>query len=47
LVESAQQRWLRIRGFQHLAEVIEGVSFKDGIRAEETDTDLDPLQKVA
>jgi putative transposase len=31
LVQSAQKRWLKIRGFKHLAEVIEGVEFHDGI----------------
>ena len=29
---SAQKRWQRLRGFKHLAEVIEGVKFVDGIR---------------
>lgn len=31
LVQSAQKRWLRIRGFNRLAQVIEGVKFQDGI----------------
>jgi putative transposase len=31
LVQSAQKRWLKIRGFKHLAQVIEGVKFQDGI----------------
>lgn len=35
LVQSAQKRWLRIRGFKRLAEVIEGGLFKDGIRADQ------------
>lgn len=35
LVQSAQKRWLRIRGFQRLGEVIEGVKFKDGVRADQ------------
>ena len=34
LVESAQKRWLRIRGFKYLADVIEGVQFNDGIRVD-------------
>jgi putative transposase len=34
LVQSAQKRWLRIRGFKRLGDVIEGVQFKDGIRVE-------------
>ena len=36
LVQSAQKRWQRIRGFKHLGDVIEGVSFHDGIRVEQT-----------
>ncbi|MBD2028109.1 IS256 family transposase, partial [Leptolyngbya sp. FACHB-711] len=35
LVQSAQKRWLRIRGFRRLGEVIEGVKFKDGIRVDQ------------
>ena len=35
LVQSAQKRWLRIRGFKLLGDVIEGVQFRDGIRQEE------------
>lgn len=35
LVQSAQKRWLRIRGFKRLAEVIEGVKFNDGVRADQ------------
>jgi putative transposase len=37
LVQSAQKRWFKIRGFKRLAEVIEGVKFKDGIRADQQD----------
>lgn len=29
---SAQKRWRRLRGFRHLAEVIEGVQFVDGVK---------------
>lgn len=32
LIQSAEKRWLRIVGSNHLAEVIEGVNFKDGVR---------------
>jgi len=46
LVQSAQKRWLRIRGFKRLAEVIEGVKFKDGIRADQKD-DLATHQDAA
>ena len=28
---SAEKRWRKIRGFNYLAQVIEGVEFKDGI----------------
>jgi transposase-like protein len=35
LVQSAQKRWLRIRGFKRLGEGIEGVKFKDGVRADQ------------
>ncbi|MEO0804418.1 MAG: IS256 family transposase [Cyanobacteria bacterium J06642_2] len=34
LVQSAQKRWLRIRGFRRLAEVIAGVNFQDGVRVD-------------
>ncbi|MBD2427164.1 transposase, partial [Phormidium sp. FACHB-1136] len=46
LVESAQKRWLRIRGFKHLADVIEGVPFKDGYRMDDN-PDMTPMQDVA
>jgi putative transposase len=46
LIQSAQMRWLRIRGFQHLGDVIEGVPFKDGLRKEDS-TRLHSNQKVA
>ena len=32
LIQSAQKRWRRIKGFSLLAEVIEGIEFKDGVR---------------
>ena len=35
LSESAQKRWHRLRGFQKLGAVIEGVKFTDGIRVDE------------
>ncbi len=36
LVQSAQKRWLRIRGFKRLGNVIEGAQFKNGVRVEAT-----------
>jgi len=47
LVQSAEKRWLRIRGFQALADVIEGVPFKDGLRVEEENHMTDQLQDAA
>ena len=35
LMQSAQKRWHRLRGYNLLADVIEGVEFKDGIRVEQ------------
>lgn len=35
LVQSAQKRWLKIRGFKRLAEVIEGIPFQDGVRVDQ------------
>jgi len=37
LGQCAQKRWHRLRGFDHLAKVIEGVKFKDGIEVEKAD----------
>ena len=31
LIQSAEKRWIRLRGFHHLDKVIRGVPFKDGI----------------
>ncbi len=41
---SAEQRWRRIRGFHYLAEVIEGVKFRDGI---EVNSDTDDSRNAA
>ena len=46
LVESAQKRWLRIRGFKHLADVIEGVPFNDGYRMDDN-PDMTQMQDAA
>ncbi len=32
LIQSAEKRWNRLKGFKYLADVIEGVAFKDGKR---------------
>lgn len=36
LGQCAQKRWHRLRGFDHLANVIRGVKFKDGIKVKTT-----------
>ena len=38
LSQSAQKRWRKLRGFKLLADVVQGIQFKDGVRAE-SDTD--------
>lgn len=37
LVQSAEKRWQRIRGFRQLGDVIEGVPFRDGIKVNKND----------
>ncbi len=39
LGECAQKRWRRLRRFEHLAKVITGVKFKDGIEVNSADQD--------
>jgi len=31
---SAEKRWRKLRGFRHLAEVIRGVQFTNGVKVE-------------
>jgi hypothetical protein len=42
LVENAQAKWRRLKGYNLLADVISGIVFKDGIKIEEL-----PDQKAA
>ncbi len=37
--ECAERNWRKPRGFKHLAKVIEGVRFRDGIEQSKTDND--------
>ena len=37
LGQCAEQNWRKLRGFDHLAKVITGVMFKDGIEATNPD----------
>jgi hypothetical protein len=34
LVKSAEQRWRKLKGAARLAQVIDGVQFKDGLQQE-------------
>ena len=43
LIESASKNWRRLRGLERLAEVIEGVRFEDGRRAQPTTTSPDEM----
>lgn len=46
LGQSAQKKWRKLRGFKLLAEVIQGVRFKDGERVEQLN-EIDSSRKVA
>jgi transposase-like protein len=46
LLDAAQERWRRFNGHELVADVLDGVMFKDGIRVTEDDTH-DPAEKVA
>ena len=41
---SAEKRWRKLRGFNHLAKVIEGVKFKDGV---EVSSEIDDSRSAA
>ena len=45
LMQIAQKRWHRLRGYQLLAELIDGVQFNDGIRIQQRDSTF--LKSVA
>lgn len=38
LGQCAQKNWRKLRGFNHLADVIEGINFKDGIKQSQPET---------
>ena len=37
LLDAAQERWRRFNGHELVADVLDGVAFKDGIKVERTD----------
>jgi len=34
LIQSAEKRWKRIKGFKHIADLLEGVNFNDGVKVD-------------
>jgi putative transposase len=42
LGQSASKRWRRLRGFKHLADVIRGVKFENGVRVDTEDSRAAP-----
>ena len=49
LLAAAQERWRRVNGHELVADVLDDVKFKDGIRITEDDTNHDEMtdEKVA
>ena len=47
LAMSAEKNWRRLRGFEHLADVVRGVKFVDGVRQEKQNQVKVRLQQVA
>ena len=43
LLESAQERWRRFNGHELVADVLDGVTFKDGIKVTEDDNNDDAM----
>jgi putative transposase len=46
LLDAAQERWRRVNGHELVAEVLDGVSFEDGVRVEEVNNE-EEIEKVA
>ncbi len=46
LLDAAQDRWRRFNGHELVADVLEGVTFKDGIRVPD-EHPITPDEKVA
>ncbi len=38
LIEVAQNKWRRLKGYKLLADVLQGVNFKDGIKQQKEET---------
>ncbi|EEW58371.1 transposase, mutator type [Ruegeria sp. TrichCH4B] len=38
LGQCARNNWRKLRGFAHLAEVIQGINFKDGVKQTQPET---------
>ena len=46
LIQCAEKNWIKLRGFEHLDNVIKGVVFKNGKRVEEGDNFLTNKQQI-
>ena len=44
---SAQDRWRKLRGFHHLADVIRGIKFQDGVQLDNKLNTDDEAGRVA
>ncbi len=47
LIEVAQNRWRRLKGYKRLADVLQGVNFKDGIKQQKEETKQNVQSKDA
>ncbi len=47
LIEVAQNRWRRLKGYKLLADVLQGVNFKDGIKQPKEETKQNVQSKDA
>jgi hypothetical protein len=47
LAMSAEKSWNRLRGFERLGELLAGVKFVDGVRAQTRTKPIQSLQQVA
>ncbi len=46
LLDAAQERWRRFNGHELIADVLDGVTFEDGVKVETTDNEKE-IEKVA
>jgi hypothetical protein len=46
LLDAAQERWRRFNGHELVAEVLDGVTFEDGVKVEKVNNE-EEIEKVA